>query len=90
MVLTVAQLGPKYIPVLERSFRIFYNCGLTLSFFLRHSELFQSSEELQSILAESLTVLLKLVTGINIEYTQKQKRWCSRIRYLANNTNAIL
>ncbi|KAL5348657.1 hypothetical protein ACLOAV_006074 [Pseudogymnoascus australis] len=66
-------LGPKYISVLEKAFRVFYSCGLTLSFFLRHYDLFQSSEELQTILAESLTVLLKLVTGINIEYTQKQK-----------------
>ncbi|KFY35273.1 hypothetical protein V494_06061 [Pseudogymnoascus sp. VKM F-4513 (FW-928)] len=71
------ELGPKYISVLEKAFRIFYSCGITLRFFLRHNELFQSSEELQATLAESLTVLLSLVTSINIEYTQKQK--CTRL-----------
>lgn len=51
---------------------MFYSCGLTLGFFLRHHELLHSSEELQLILVASFTDLLKLVTGINIDYAQKQ------------------
>lgn len=70
--LSIIKLGPKYVTFLEKAFGVFYSCGLTLGFFLRHHEILHSSEELQLIMATSFTDLLKLVTGIQIDYVHKQ------------------
>ncbi|RDL37292.1 Uncharacterized protein BP5553_04725 [Venustampulla echinocandica] len=70
--LSLIKLGPKHISMLEKSFGVFYSCGLTLGFFLRHHEPLRSSEKLQLITAASFADLLKLVTGVTIDYTQKQ------------------
>ena len=58
--------------MLEKAFGVFYSCGLTLGFFLRHHELLHSSEELQLIMAACFTDLLRLVTGVSIYYSRKQ------------------
>lgn len=74
---------------MEKAFGVFYSCGLTLGFFLRHHELLHSSEQLQLILVASFTDLLKLVTGINIDYTQKQLCQYSKLEFLGNITNML-
>ncbi|CAD6445073.1 c42f2e4b-2fcf-4437-ac29-47625158b686 [Sclerotinia trifoliorum] len=66
------EMGPKFVPVLEKIFGVLYNCSLTLSFLVRHHELLHTVEELQTVLVACYADLLKLVTGVTIHYTRRQ------------------
>ncbi|CZR69374.1 uncharacterized protein PAC_19274 [Phialocephala subalpina] len=69
---SLLELGRENVDVLEKVFGVFYSCGLTLGLFLRQHELLHQTEELQLILANCYTDLLKLVTGVSLFYSRKQ------------------
>ncbi|KAI9641201.1 hypothetical protein NHQ30_010001 [Ciborinia camelliae] len=69
---TLLEMGPKFVPVLEKIFGVLYNCSITLSFLVRHHELLHTIEELQTVLVACYADLLKLVTGVTIYYTRRQ------------------
>ncbi|KAF7865884.1 hypothetical protein EAF04_006049 [Stromatinia cepivora] len=69
---TLLEMGPKFVPVLEKIFGVLYNCSLTLGFLVRHHELLLTIEELQTVLVACYADLLKLVTGVTIYYTRRQ------------------
>lgn len=66
------KLGHENIDTLEKVFGFFYESGLSLGLFTRHHEHIHHSRELQIILGNCYTDLLRLVTGINLYYSRKQ------------------
>lgn len=69
----IPKLGPENVVILEKAFGTFYGCGLTLGFFLRHHGLLHHNEELQLVLVNCYTDLLKLVTGVTLYYSRKER-----------------
>jgi len=65
-------LGPHQAQALERAFRIFYEEGVTLSFFIRHQELFDIGVVRQE-LAHSYLSLIHLVVDIAFYYNRKAR-----------------
>ncbi|THV44928.1 hypothetical protein BGAL_0555g00020 [Botrytis galanthina] len=69
---TLLEMGPKFVPILEKIFGVLYNCSITLGFLVRHHELLHTIEELQTVLVACYADLLKLLTGVTIYYTRRQ------------------
>ncbi|KAF7889033.1 hypothetical protein EAF00_009333 [Botryotinia globosa] len=68
------EMGPKFVPILEKIFGVLYNCSITLGFLVRHHELLHTIEELQTVLVACYADLLKLLTGVTIYLHEKTTR----------------
>ena len=69
---SLLDLGPHQAQALERAFRIFYEEAVTLSFFIRHQELFDVGTVRQE-LAHSYLSLIQLVVDIGFYYNRRAR-----------------
>ena len=69
-------MGPGQAAALERAFGVFYQLGLTLSFFLRNHRLFSVSGEIRQELGHAYADLLTFVTDVTVYYRKRSKGMC--------------
>lgn len=65
-------MGPGQAQALERAFKIFYEEAVTLSFYIRHQELFDIATVRQE-LAQSYLALVELVVAISMYYNRMSR-----------------